>query len=242
MAVDQDRPGARPPGAELGPGQPPALTFGYRGLPGWDHAGRSAPGTARRPEQAEPAAGPRSPSSRSSPGPTPTTRDRSVAGRGLRCQSCQRPGRDLEPDAASPCLRGSRGLPGGSSLARLLVKHRGKRHLTEPPSDRADPRVGRRPARTGRWPSSRSGPVRHAEAAWQSIDAAHGDGRQPPFISPWREDGHGSDIRMPPAGSRFDGPVRSAWFSLSSCRHCLGACNPFILRAGRQYGTWIGTM
>jgi hypothetical protein len=71
---------------------------------------------------------------------------------------------------------GSRGLPGGSSLARLLEQRRGK-----PPRSRAGPlTVGRILAwadrhhrRTGRWPSAASGPVLDAPGEhWRALDSA----------------------------------------------------------------------
>ena len=78
-------------------------------------------------------------------------------------------------------FQGVRGLPGGSTLARLLAKHRGK----------YNPRAGRRltfkqilawsdawKARTGRWPIAEDGPIPEApETTWMSIDNALRSGR-----------------------------------------------------------------
>lgn len=71
---------------------------------------------------------------------------------------------------------GVRGLPGRSSLAKLLAEHRGKRH------PRALPRLTVRQIlrlvqihhdRTGRWPNAKSGPVEGVPGeTWQSIDTA----------------------------------------------------------------------
>jgi len=80
----------------------------------------------------------------------------------------------LQVDAA---LRyGLRGLPGGSSLPRLLAAHRGHRHrqalppLTEAAILRWAEEHHRR---TGRWPSCRSGPVPGAPGeSWPSINSA----------------------------------------------------------------------
>ncbi|MEX2119722.1 MAG: hypothetical protein WD847_09015 [Pirellulales bacterium] len=76
--------------------------------------------------------------------------------------------------------QGSRGLPGGSSLARLLAEQRGKRNR------RALPPYSMRQilawadahhARTGRWPNSHSGPIREAPGeTWQAVDMALSQG------------------------------------------------------------------
>ena len=67
-----------------------------------------------------------------------------------------------------------RGLPGGSSLARLLARERGVRRRCLRP--RLTEREIRRWARayflrTGRWPTRRSGPV--ADAPGESWEAVH---------------------------------------------------------------------
>jgi hypothetical protein len=71
---------------------------------------------------------------------------------------------------------GTRGLAGGSSLARLLAEHRGV------PNRLAGPRLtvaqivcwaAAHHCRSGRWPTNRSGPVEDAlEETWSGIDAA----------------------------------------------------------------------
>lgn len=53
---------------------------------------------------------------------------------------------------------GRRGLPGGSSLARFLAEHRGKRNHFR---------------RIGRWPIERSGPIQDAPGeTWMGVDSA----------------------------------------------------------------------
>jgi hypothetical protein len=75
---------------------------------------------------------------------------------------------------------GRRGLPGGSSLARLLAEERGVRNPKELPcltvrQIRAWARAYRR--RTGDWPTRLSGPVAEAPGeTWSAIDAALGQG------------------------------------------------------------------
>jgi hypothetical protein len=75
---------------------------------------------------------------------------------------------------------GRRGLPGGSSLARLLAEERGVRNPMQLPrlSVRqvlAWAQAHRR--RTGYWPTRHSGPVAEAPAeTWSAIDAALGQG------------------------------------------------------------------
>jgi hypothetical protein len=71
---------------------------------------------------------------------------------------------------------GRRGLPGGSSLARLLAEKRGVRHPGRLPrltvrQIRAWARAHRR--RTGEWPTRRSGPVAEAPGeTWSAIHSA----------------------------------------------------------------------
>jgi hypothetical protein len=75
---------------------------------------------------------------------------------------------------------GRRGLPGGSSLARLLAQERGVRNPKELPrltvrQIRTWARAHRR--RTGDWPTRRSGPVAEAPGeTWSAIDHALGQG------------------------------------------------------------------
>jgi hypothetical protein len=77
-------------------------------------------------------------------------------------------------------LRGRRGLPAGSSLARLLAERRGVRHPGQLPhltvrQILAWARAHRR--RTGEWPTRRSGPVAEAPGeTWSAIDSALGQG------------------------------------------------------------------
>src|SRR4051794_32304464 len=81
------------------------------------------------------------------------------------------------------CLRqGHRGLPGGDSLPRLLVRLRGHRNLTYPPvlteediAAWAQEHYGR----TGDWPTQNSGPVEgHPGESWANINAALLEGRR----------------------------------------------------------------
>lgn len=69
--------------------------------------------------------------------------------------------------------KGARGLPEGSSLARLLAEHRGKRNQTRPPhltleNIRAWAEAHRRA--TGRWPTRNSGPIADAPGeTWSAV-------------------------------------------------------------------------
>ncbi len=67
---------------------------------------------------------------------------------------------------------GHRGLPGGSSLARLLDEHRPERRREPDPGP--GPRLGRGPsAATGRWPDAHCGPVRDAPGeSWIEINSS----------------------------------------------------------------------
>jgi hypothetical protein len=71
---------------------------------------------------------------------------------------------------------GERGLPGGSSLARLLAQERGVRNLAALPALSIDQilrwaRAHRR--RTGAWPKRRSGPIPEAPGeTWAAVEAA----------------------------------------------------------------------
>jgi len=77
---------------------------------------------------------------------------------------------------------GRRGLPGGSSLAKLLATYRGKRNLSDLPTldERQIVRWARAHfARTGKWPSLCSGPVSAAPGeTWAAIDIALTRGRR----------------------------------------------------------------
>jgi hypothetical protein len=71
---------------------------------------------------------------------------------------------------------GSRGLPGGSSLARLLAERRGKRNKAQAPRLREEQILlwaDRHYRRTGRWPIPASGPVRDAPGEnWRALASA----------------------------------------------------------------------
>jgi hypothetical protein len=73
-------------------------------------------------------------------------------------------------------LTGLRGLPGGSSLARLLAEHRGVRNPKALPQLSLDQILAwadAHHAATGNWPSNGSGPVRDMPGeAWNAIDMA----------------------------------------------------------------------
>src|SRR5262249_16467744 len=79
---------------------------------------------------------------------------------------------------------GQRGLPGGTSVARLLAARRGVRtRMYAPPLMRqqilAWARAHRR--RTGAWPSARSGPVVEAPGeTWRAVDEALRSGQRGP--------------------------------------------------------------
>lgn len=74
--------------------------------------------------------------------------------------------------------RGLRGLPGGSSLAKLFADHRGTRNIAA--LGRLTPAVIRRwgrayYARVGKWPTRNSGPIEESPTpadTWQRIDSA----------------------------------------------------------------------
>jgi hypothetical protein len=76
--------------------------------------------------------------------------------------------------------KGQRGLPGGSSLAKLLVEHRGVRNRNCPPILTIGQILiwadGHRD-RTGRWPTVKYGPVINApDETWSIIDGALREG------------------------------------------------------------------
>jgi hypothetical protein len=76
--------------------------------------------------------------------------------------------------------QGKRGLPGGSSLARLLEKHRGKRHHKNRPQLQIEPILTWADAyheRTGHWPTRRSGPIPEAPGeSWSVVSTALHEG------------------------------------------------------------------
>jgi hypothetical protein len=71
---------------------------------------------------------------------------------------------------------GQRGLPGGSSLARLLFQHRGVRNRVRPPRLTADEILGwadQHRRKTGDWPTQNSGAVISAPREnWRALDGA----------------------------------------------------------------------
>jgi hypothetical protein len=78
-------------------------------------------------------------------------------------------------------MAGSRGLPGGSSLARLLEAHRGVRNRANPPDLTEDQVLEWADAhhqRTGKWPTSQSGRVFGEDESWGLVDCALGCGRR----------------------------------------------------------------
>jgi hypothetical protein len=72
--------------------------------------------------------------------------------------------------------KGLRGMPGGSTLPRFLLKHRGKRVLTRPPPltiARILRWADAHCRRTGKYPKQYSGPVKDATGeTWSGINAA----------------------------------------------------------------------
>jgi hypothetical protein len=77
---------------------------------------------------------------------------------------------------ADALLRGSRGLAGTSSLAQLLAKHRGVRDRMDLPSLTIDQILAwadEHHNRTGKWPTSKSGPVHGAPGeTWGAINVS----------------------------------------------------------------------
>src|SRR5262249_37797278 len=71
---------------------------------------------------------------------------------------------------------GRRGLPGGSTLPRLLAEHRGVRNPRDLPRLTAASILVWADAhyrRTGRWPTSESGPIVDAPGeTWRAVDTA----------------------------------------------------------------------
>jgi len=78
--------------------------------------------------------------------------------------------------------RGDRGLPGGSSLAKLLAEHRGTRNPADLPRvtiERVLAWADAHRAATGRWPSSLSGPVADgSEETWAVVNTALSQGHR----------------------------------------------------------------
>jgi hypothetical protein len=78
--------------------------------------------------------------------------------------------------------RGNRGLPGGTTLARLLAEHYGKRNIGRLPSFGVQQILAWADAyyaRIGRWPQSTSGPVKEAPGeTWMGIHIALEQGRR----------------------------------------------------------------
>lgn len=75
----------------------------------------------------------------------------------------------------SALLRGRRRLPGGLSIVRLLVKHRGYRSVAEPPSITVQQILmwaDQHKRRTGNWPGCSSGKVKGTTEKWININAA----------------------------------------------------------------------
>ena len=85
------------------------------------------------------------------------------------------PGENWKP-ISQALAKGGRGLPGGSSLARLLAEHRGVRNPKDLPCltiEQVLAWADAHRAETGRWPSSNSGPVAEgSEETWAVINGA----------------------------------------------------------------------
>lgn len=77
---------------------------------------------------------------------------------------------------------GVRGLPGGSSLARLLAEHRGHRHpddLAELTEETILAWADDHHARTGEWPTKKSGSIAAAPGeTWKAVNTALCNGRR----------------------------------------------------------------
>ena len=84
------------------------------------------------------------------------------------------------PSVNAALRDGRRGLPGGSSLARLLAEQRRAPNIYTEPRLTAEQILAwadAHHAATGRWPSSNSGPVIHAEGKrWGTIETALREG------------------------------------------------------------------
>ena len=98
-----------------------------------------------------------------------------------RSSSCldEQPGENWSAIDAS--LRvGLRGFPGGSSLAKLLAKHRGVRNVRELPALTEQQILAwadEHHSRTGEWPKAKSGSVHGAPGEkWANIEAALSQG------------------------------------------------------------------
>jgi hypothetical protein len=80
------------------------------------------------------------------------------------------------PNLEAALREGHRGLPGGTTLARLLTARRGVRnHMGAPPLTEAQILAWAEAhrARTGRWPTSKAGPVQEAPGeTWSALNAA----------------------------------------------------------------------
>ncbi len=78
--------------------------------------------------------------------------------------------------------RGRRGLPGGSSLAKLLAEHRGVRNIHDLPNLTVNQILkwaDKHKKRTGEWPEVQSGTVTDAAGeTWVAINASLGKGRR----------------------------------------------------------------
>lgn len=76
--------------------------------------------------------------------------------------------------------KGQRGLPGGSSLAKLLVEYRGVRNRNSPPILTGEQILAwayAHLARTSKWPTVKYGPVIDApDETWSVIDGALREG------------------------------------------------------------------
>ena len=72
--------------------------------------------------------------------------------------------------------QGHRGLPKGSSLAKLLAEHRGVRNAGDPPPFTLSEIltwIDAHKQRTGDWPRVRSGPIEESpDETWLRVDTA----------------------------------------------------------------------
>jgi hypothetical protein len=104
--------------------------------------------------------------------------------------------------------QGLRGLPGGSSLARLLTEHKGARNIHDLPTLTPEQILhwaDEHRQRTGAWPTAQSGIIPQAGGEkWQAIDAAlrlgtrgfPGGSSLPRFLAQQR--GHRNRKQLPP--------------------------------------------
>ena len=121
-------------------------------------------------------------------------------------------------------VAGTRGLPGGSSLARLLKKERGQRnHLALPPLtiEQILAWVDAHQQRTGKWPRHDSGPIPDTDGdTWSGVDSALHQGCRglPGGSTLARELEHWRGVPHPDSIPRLTNAQILAWADEYHCR------------------------